>query len=342
MDVVEGEYELGDNGAAVLEATASSFGLEVGDSIDVAYSFPQPREEGKPETVGSSQQRSTARFTVKAIVRQDGVADAGVRDGLIVDLGDVQTWLGLPNRAERLIGLVDTRLYEARDSEAAALSVRDVATAVQAALGTDYLYNLDKALILDQSADAFLILQALINTYGLMALGVVGLLVHTLVMTNVQEQKREMAILRILGSPQRYLFALVLSEVAVIGVIGIGLGVILGQIITTYGVVPFITFQMSQSGLTARLQPTVNLTAVLPAIISAAVVLIISTLQPAREAANTKVMHAINPGAADNLQLEDLAGLRERSPNGRMLIIGLFLMFVVLMTIGLDVVSSFG
>jgi putative ABC transport system permease protein len=342
IDVVEGEYKLGDNGAAILEATASSFDLEIGDSIDVAYNFPQPREEGRPGAVGSSQQRSTARFTIKAIVRQDGVADAGVRDGLIVDLADVQRWLGLPGRAERLIGLVDSRLYEARDSEAAALSVRDVATAVQAALGNDYLYNLDKALILDQSAQAFLVLQALINTYGLMALGVVGLLVHTLVMTNVQEQKREMAILRILGSQQRYLFALVLGEVAVIGIIGIGFGVILGQIITIYGVVPFITYQMSQSGLVARLQPTVNVTAVLPAIISAAVVLIISTLQPAREAAKTKVMHAINPGAADNLQLEDLAGLRERRPNARMLVIGLFLMFVVLMTIGLDVVSSFG
>ena len=342
IDVVEGEYVLGDNGAAVLESTANAFGLKVGDSIDVAYSFPQPREEGRPEAVGSSQQRTTARFTVKAVVRQDGVADGGVRDGLIVDLADTQSWLGLGGRAERLIGLVEAELYEARDSEAAALSVRDVATAVQAALGDDYAYSLDKALILDQSAQAFLILQALINTYGLMALGVVGLLVHTLVMTNVQEQKREMAILRILGSQQRYLFVLVLGEVAVIGIIGIGLGVILGQLITAYGVVPFIKWQLSQSGLVARLQPAVSLAAVLPAIISAAVVLIISTLQPAREAANTKVMHAINPGAADNLQLEDLAGLRERRPNARMLIIGLFLMFVVLMTIGLDVVSSFG
>ena len=342
IDVVEGTYELGENGAAVLEATANAFGLAVGDSIDVAYSFPQPREEGRPEIVGSSQQRTTARFTVTAIVRQDGVADAGVRDGLIIDLADAQTWLGLTGRADRLIGLVDSRLYEARDSEAAALSVRDVAAAVQASLGEEYQYSLDKAVILDASAEAFLVLQALINTYGLMALGVVGLLVHTLVMTNVQEQKREMAILRILGSQQRYLFTLVIGEVAVIGAIGIGFGVILGQLITTYGVVPFITWQLSQSGLVARLQPAVSLTAVLPAIISAAVVLLLSTLKPARDAANTKVMHAINPGAADNLQLEDLAGLRERRPNGRMLLIGLFLMFVVLMTIGLDVVSSFG
>ena len=342
IDVVEGTYELGGNGAAVLEATANAFGLNVGDTIDISYSFPQPREEGRPEIIGSSQRRTTARFTVNAIVRQDGVADAGVRDGLIIDLADAQSWLGLTGRADRVIGLVDSRLYEARDSEAAALSVRDVAAAVQAALGEEYRYNLDKALILDQSAQAFLILQALINTYGLMALGVVGLLVHTLVMTNVQEQKREMAILRILGSQQRYLFTLVIGEVAVIGAIGIGLGVILGQLITTYGVVPFITYQMSLSGLTARLQPAVSLTAVLPAILSAIVVLFLSAIKPARDAANTKVMHAINPGAADNLQLEDLAGLRERKPSGRMFFIGLFLMFVVLMTVGLDVVSSLG
>ncbi len=342
IDVVEGEYELGSNGAAVLESTANAFGLKVGDSIDVSYSFPQPREEGRPENVGSSQQRTTARFTVNAIVRQDGVADAGVRDGLIIDLADAQSWLGLTGRADRVIGLVDSRLYQSRDSEAAALSVRDVAANVQAALGEEYQYSLDKAVILDASAQAFLVLQALINTYGLMALGVVGLLVHTLVMTNVQEQKREMAILRILGSQQRYLFILVIGEVAVIGAIGIGLGVVLGQLITTYGVVPFITYQMSLSGLTARLQPTVSLTAVLPAIISAIVVLFLSTLKPARDAAKTKVMHAINPGVADNLQLEDLAGLRERKPSGRMFFIGLFLMFVVMMTVGLDVVSSLG
>ena len=64
--------------------------------------------------------------------------------------------------------------------------------------------------------------------------------------------------------------------------------------------------------------PELSLTAVLPAIISAFVVLIISSVKPAQEAARTKVMHAINPGVADNIQIEDLAKLRERSPNGRL------------------------
>jgi ABC-type antimicrobial peptide transport system permease subunit len=342
IEIISGTYQLENNGAAVLEATATAYNLQLGDTINIAYSFPQPRESGRASSAGSSQRRTTLQYTVNAIIRQDGVTNAGVRDGLIVDFAETQAWLGLPNRAEQLVALVNPSLYESRNSEAAALSVRRVATAVQTALGDEYQYALDKATILDQTAQVFLILQALINTYGLMALGVVGLLVHTLVMTNVQEQKRELAILRILGSQQNYLFRLVLGEVLVIGTIGIGLGIILGQLITQYAVVPFIAFQMSQSGLVARLQPVVSLAAILPAIISAAVVLILSTLKPAQEAANTKVMHAINPGVADNIQIEDLAKLRERKPNGRLLVIGLGLMFVVLMTIGLDVVSTFG
>ncbi len=342
LDVISGTYQLENNGAAVLEATASAFNLDIGDTIEVAYSFPQPREEGRASAAGSSQQRAVAQFTVNAIVRQDGISNAGVRDGLIVHLADVQSWLGLPNRAEQLVVLVNPSLYESRDAEAAALSVRRVATAVHSTLGDEYQYALDKAAILDQTKQVFLVLQALINTYGLMALGVVGLLVHTLVMTNVQEQKRELAILRILGSQRNYLYLLVLGEVLIIGVIGIGVGVIFGQMITTYAVVPFITNQMSQSGLTARLQPAVSLTAVLPAIISAAVVLLLSTLKPAQDAARTKVMHAINPGVADNIQLEDLSQLRERRPNGRMFLIGLGLMFAVLMTIGLDIAGNFG
>jgi ABC-type antimicrobial peptide transport system permease subunit len=342
VEVISGTYELGNMQTAVLEATALNYNLQIGDVLDIAYSFPQPREEGQPSPAGSSQRRATARFSVSAIVRQNGITSAGVSDGLIVHLADAQSFLGLPDRASQLIALVQPSLYEARDAETAALAVRDVAVNVQAALGEQYSYSLDKAGALDQSAQAFLILQALINTYGLMALGVVGLLVHTLVMTNVQEQKREMAVLRILGSQRNLLFGMVMAEVAVIGVIGVGLGIILGQIITTRLVVPLIEWQMSEAGLTATIQPAVSVAAILPAIIAAFVVLFISALRPAQDAAKTKVMYAINPGAAGNIQLEDLAALRERRPNTRLFVIGLGMMFVVFMVIGMDIVSTFG
>ena len=137
---------------------------------------------------------------------------------------------------------------------------------MQAALGDRYVYRLDKAQALDSSAQMFLIIQALISTYGLMSLGVVGLLVYTLVMTNVQEQRREMAILRILGSQRNLLFGTVVVEVLVIGVVGVGLGILLGQAITACGVVPLIEHLMSQEGQATALKPAVSLSGILPAV----------------------------------------------------------------------------
>ena len=78
IDVVTGTYKLGSDQIAVLEATANNFDLSVGDEIEISYSFPLPREEGKPSTAGASERRSTHRFTISSIVRQDGVTGSGV------------------------------------------------------------------------------------------------------------------------------------------------------------------------------------------------------------------------------------------------------------------------
>jgi putative ABC transport system permease protein len=342
IEVISGTYQLGEMQAAVLQPTALSLGnLQIGDTIDVAYSFPQPREKGSAAAIGSSQRRAVGQFTISAIVRQNGVANAGVNNGVIVHIDDAQEFLGLPDRAEELIALVEPALYEAGNAEEVALGVRNVAVNVQAALGNQYVYRLDKAQALDGSAQMFLVIQALITTYGLMSLGVVGLLVYTLVMTNVQEQRREMAILRILGSQRNLLFGIVVVEVFVIGVLGVGLGILFGQAITTLLVVPFIESQMSQEGLVTTIQPAVSLAAILPAVVSAFVVLLLSAIKPAQDAASTKVVHAINPGVADNIQLEDLDELRERRPTMKLFVIGLAMMFVVLMAAGLVVAVGF-
>jgi ABC-type antimicrobial peptide transport system permease subunit len=336
IEVISGTYQLGDMQAAVLQSTALEMdNLQIGDTIEVAYSFPQPREVGSISAVGSSQRRAVGQFTINGIVRQNGVAPANVSSGVIVHIDDAQTFLGLPDRAEQLIALVEPALYEAGNAEEAALSVRDVAVSVQAALGDQYVYRLDQAMALDGSAQMFLALQAVVSTYGLMSLGVVGLLVYTIVMTNVQEQRREMAILRILGSQRNVLFGIVVAEVFVIGFVGVGLGTLLGQAITTFGVVPLIEYLMRQEGQATTLHPTVSLAGILPAIVSAFVVLLISAIKPARDAAKTKVIHAINPGVADNIQLEDLDELRERRPTMKLFVIGLSMMFVVLLAAGL-------
>jgi ABC-type lipoprotein release transport system permease subunit len=342
IDVVEGAYELGGGQVALLEDTAFTYDLEVGDTIDVSYSFPLPREKGQPSATGASERRTSERFTIGGIVRQDGIASGGVRDGLIIHLSDAQEWLNLPDRVQMVVVTVEPNLYETNNAETAALRVRDVVQAVQARLGDDYVYSLDKAVALSGAAQAFLIIQALINTYGLLALGVVGLLVYTLVMTNVYEQRRDMAILRILGGQRNFLFSLVIAEVLVIGAIGVTLGIGAGQVITRFVVVPIIQSQMAQAGLTTPLTPQLTLTSILLVVISSFVVLTLSSIRPAQEASRTKVAHAINPGVADNIQLEDLDRLRERRPDFKLFLGGLALMSIFALIAGFQVIETFG
>ena len=59
----------------------------------------------------------------------------------------------------------------------------------------------------------------------------------------------------------------------------------------------------------------------------ATLVLSISALAPARQASATKVMYAINPGAAEAIGLDDLAKFRERRASGSLFMIGLALVF---------------
>ena len=87
IEIISGTYQLGDMRAAVLHDTALEMGnLQLGDTVEVAYSFPQPRDKGAVAPVGSSQRRSIGQFTVSAIVRQTGVAHAGLDSGLLVHI----------------------------------------------------------------------------------------------------------------------------------------------------------------------------------------------------------------------------------------------------------------
>jgi putative ABC transport system permease protein len=220
--------------------------------------------------------------------------------------------------------------------------MRAIASAVERHLGDAYNYRMEFVAVLVDSTTFFLAMKALINTYGLISLGVVGLLVYTLVMTNVQEQRRDMAILRILGSQRGLLFSLVIFEVLVIGLIGVGLGVILGQIFTAYVVVPVLKYFLTQEGVILKLVPHISLSAVWLPVVLAFVVLIISSLKPARDASRTRVIHAINPGVADNIQLEDLTRLRERRPDGKMFLVGFIMTALFLLITGFEALGEFG
>lgn len=324
LQVISGTLDFSPGYAVVLQETADTFDLQPGDTFFISYALPVPRQEGVESASDTSTRRSKTSLTVSAIALQRGVTGEGGNNGVLIDLDYARNWLQLPNLTERIVVAFDERIYNTNDPQAAAFRARAIGENIQAALGESYSYDMPRATILSETFEAFIFFQALVSIYGLLSLSVVGLLVRTMVMTNVREQTRDLALFRILGAPRRYLFLLVIAEVATLGILGIGVGAGLGILLNNLVIVPFIAMQ---ANIAATEVSTVSMSALLLSVGTGIVVLTVSAFAPAQRAASTKIMHAINPGVAEGLGLDDLAKLRERKVNVRIFWGGLIVLF---------------
>jgi putative ABC transport system permease protein len=332
VTLMEGEYNLEGDHIVVLRVTADTFGLEVGDEIDLSYNLPVSRLEGHELPQNVSVGRVTRRFTISGIALATGMGGGG-QNGVLASVETVQDWLGVPGLAERLAVVLDESVYGAVSTQTSLFRVRRIAERMYDALGSeaaDYDFALDKAQALDFTDIAFAVLRSLSGVYGLLVMGVVGLLVYSIVNTNVDERRRDLAFLRILGARRAYLFGLVLIEVALMGALGVGLGIVVGQMLSLWVVAPLVDYVIANSGAVGAeigigFQMAITAAAMVQAAIIATVVLLLSAIAPARRAANTKVRYAINPGSADNIQIEDLTRLRSRKFDGRIVIAGVVL-----------------
>jgi ABC-type antimicrobial peptide transport system permease subunit len=324
FQVISGTLDLTPGFAVVLQETADTFALKPGDTLDISYALPAPRQRGVESAANVSARQARTTLTVSAIALQRGVTGLAGNDGVLVDLAYTRQWLGLAGRAERIVVAFDEGLYNDNDPQAAAFRARFLAEGIQDRLGETYSYRLPRATILSDTFEAFIFFQALVSIYGILSLSVVGLLVRTMVGTNVREQTRDLAMFRILGAPRRYLFSLVASEIAILGVVGITLGVIGGQALTNNVIVTIIA---EEANVPLSDIPPVSVRALVVSVLTAAVVLTISAAGPARRATATKIMYAINPGVAEGLGLDDLAKLRDRKVSYRVFWSGLVVLF---------------
>ncbi len=309
MEALLGEVD-GVPGAVVLQQTADVLGVAPGDVIEIQYAPPQTRLPGQAPSASAARRRTTARWRVRAVATQRGVTGESGNEGILVSLASAGERFGVPGLAERIVLDYDPALYDARDPQKSAFAAREVTLLVRESLGAeDVEFRMPRPRAVMDGANAFIFFQSLISMYGLLSLSVVGMLIRTMILTNVQEQTRDMAVLRILGASRRFLFNTVAAEVAAIGAIGIGLGIVVGQWVNNKIIVRFIA---QRAGDMIADVPLVTMSGVLLAVAVGGLVLAISAWAPARKAANTKVTHAINPGVADGLGLDDLAKMRER------------------------------
>jgi len=332
VTMLEGEYNLEGNRIVVLRVTADTFGLSVGDEADLSYILPLFRLKGYSLPEDASVERVTRRFTISGIALATGLGGGG-QNGILASVATVQDWLNMPGQSERLVVMLDEAIYSSLNTQSSIFHVRRIAEKMYDALRNEaetYTFSLDKAQALDFSDVAFAILRSVSGVYGFLVMGVVGLLVYSIINTNVEERQRDLAFLRVLGAKRRHLFGLVMIEVAFIGLMGVGLGIVAGQALSASVVAPLANYLIANVGeageeLGIQFQMTLTVAAMVRAGAIAAVVLALSAIAPARKAANTKVRHAINPGSADSIQIEDLARLRSRKFDVRIVIAGIVL-----------------
>ncbi len=315
------------NGEVYLStAAATALGVQVGDEVRLSYAIPVKRAAGKAAITGASTPRIEARFIVTGVGTLTGVA-SDVSNPIIMRLDDAQAWLGQEGQANKLLLVWTSSSTSSSDASATVTQARNVGEIVsdnlQTQLGSDYTVSLPKYTSLESSSSSYAFTQTFITLYGLLSMGIIGLMVNALMNTTVAEQKHDLAVLRVLGSPRHRLYEVVILEVFILGVIGIVLGILLGRVINDYLIVPIV---LSNLDLPTGVRAAWTLqTVLIPTAITAAV-LTLATISPARTAANTKVMVVLNPAAADQPTLEDLGKLRERHANGGLLIAGLVLL----------------
>lgn len=317
------------------QPAADSLGVQIGDEIRLSYVRPQQREQGKAAAEGGSTVRAEGQFVVAGIGIAQGlganisfdVGGGSVDPIAVMRLEDAQAWLDAPNQAERVLVVWNSDTSAGSDAQLIVTRARTVGErvrdAVQTQLGNDYNVELRKYQLLNFTAQGVVFAQLFITLYGLLSMGIIGLMVNALMTTTVNEQKYDLAILRVLGSPRWRLYEPVVLEVVVLGLVGLVFGLILGRLISDYIITPLL---LSSLNLPIGVRPAWSIEAVITPTLITIAVLAIATISPARTAARTKVMLVLNPAAADQPTLEDLAKLRERKSNYGLLVAGLILL----------------
>ncbi len=307
-------------------ATAGLLDVQVGDEVSLSYAVPLQREQGKTAVTGTSTPRLQAKFLVAGIGTLTGVSDDATNP-VVVRLDDAQRWLGADNQANQLLLVWQTDTSDSTDAKVIVTRARGIAESVrdtlQQALGPAFAVGLPKYSSLESSSQIYAFSQTFITLYGLLSMGIIGLMVNALMNTTVAEQKYDLAILRVLGAPRHNLYNIVILEVILLGVIGIIFGLLLGRAINDYVMVPLLAANLD---LPIGVRADWSLQTVLIPTGITALVLTLATISPARTAAATKVMVVLNPAAADQPTLDDLAKLRERRAQTGLLVTGLVLL----------------
>ncbi|MGA2866557.1 MAG: ABC transporter permease [Verrucomicrobiota bacterium] len=228
------------------------------------------------------------------VIERQLVLPQQVRDYIVVGPAAARALLNEAERVHVLAGALRNprACYDARDLHASVLRLKEAGAAVAASLGPDYEVRLPKAAAITAFQNFTSPLQAVFGVFALLALGITGLLLYSLISVAVEERIREYGILRTLGARRRHIFHLVLSESLLLCFLGVVPGVLAGTLFARI-IVKVVALAMGAKGVALGLEvapATLWLTLAAGALLS-----IGSALVPALHATRWRIVDALDP-----------------------------------------------
>jgi putative ABC transport system permease protein len=280
--------------------------------LDIAGLAPEPvlgaetcavskalAEKLKAKTGASLSVRCQSAFSeqnlrLEGVIERQLVLPQQVRDFIVVGPAAARALLNEPLRVQVLAGALRNprAYYDARDLHSSVLRLKDAGAAVAAGLGLGYEVRLPKAAAITAFQNFTSPLQAVFGVFALLALGITGLLLYSLISVAVEERIREYGILRALGARRSHIFQMVLGESLVLCFLGVVPGVLAGTVFARL-MVKIIGLVMGAQGpgLTVEVAPgTLWLTLAAGVVLSAG-----SALAPALHATRWRIVDALDP-----------------------------------------------
>jgi len=231
FEVVEGSIDLSTNKCLVPDTIATNFDINANENVTFEiFSFEAKRY------VNSS-------LTVSGIIKPPSELPVNMRRVVFVGLNTLQNLIGLNNTVNVLFVKLNENILDYNDLEGSVSRIVEIGSNIQEKIGLDYTVLLLKAYVLESVSGVVSTQRVMLNIFVLIAVLMACILIVSTMLMNVTERIREIGILRSVGSSKTQVFASILIEAIIIGLIGsmigLGLGLLLGKYVISPSLLGF-------------------------------------------------------------------------------------------------------
>lgn len=231
FEVMEGSIDLSTNRCLVPDIIATNFDIHVGENFTLTmYNF----EIG--HYINSS-------LVVSGIIKASSELPVNMRRVVFVSLETLQGLSGLNNTVNVLFVKLSEEIINYNDLEGSVSKIVEVGSSIQEKIGLEYTVFLVKAYVLESVSGVVSTQRVMLNIFVFIAVLMACILIVSTMLMNVAERIREIGILRSVGSSKIQVFASILIEAVIIGLIGsitgLGLGLLLGKYVISPSLVGF-------------------------------------------------------------------------------------------------------